>query len=231
MGESIPTYQVRVNKRARSIRLSVTREKGLVVTIPFGFDQASLPDILNQKADWIQKAFTRLSESGAVKPPKFPTQLDLLAINERWLIVYKPSQHKGVAIESQSRHVLVVTGKTGSTLLVKRLIHSWMRDRAAVVLPTWLERISKETGLSYKGLRIRNQRTRWGSCTAQKTISLNQKLLFLPPSLVDYILIHELCHTIQMSHARNFWQQVARYVPDYAEKRKALRGYEKKIPW
>ncbi len=231
MGESLPPYQLRVNKRARSIRLSVTREKGLVVTIPFGFDPASLPGILTQKADWIQKAFTRLSETDAVKPPKFPTQLDLLAINERWLIVYKPTPQKGVSIESQSRHVLVLTGKTGSSLLVKRLIHAWMRERAAIILPTWLARISNQIGLSYQGLTIRNQRTRWGSCTVQKTISLNQKLLFLPPALVDYILIHELCHTVQMSHARNFWQLVARYVPDYAEKRKALRGYEKKIPW
>jgi predicted metal-dependent hydrolase len=231
MGESLPPYQVRVSKRARSVRLSVTREKGLVVTIPFGFNPQSVPDILGQKADWIHNAITRLSETAGAVPPRFPDKLDLLAIQERWLVVYKPSTRKGVSIESQTRHVMVITGKTGSILLVKRLLHTWVRDRAAFVFPSWLERISRQTGLAYKGVTVRNQRTRWGSCSAQKTISLNQKLIFLPPHLVDYIMIHELCHTVHMSHSRLFWQLVAHYLPDYAERRKLLREYEKKIHW
>jgi predicted metal-dependent hydrolase len=231
MSGSLPPYQVRVSKRARSIRLSVTREKGLMVTVPFGFNTGMLPGLISQKADWIQNAFDRLAQSGEVKRPKLPEAFDLQATGEKWTIVYKPVPKRSVAIESQSRHVLVISGKVGSTQLVKRLLHEWLRDQAQIILPSWLERVSRQIKLPYEGVTVRNQRTRWGSCSGQRTISLNQKLLFLPPVLVDYILIHELCHTVHMSHSRQFWKLVGQYIPDYAERRKALRDFEKKIPW
>lgn len=231
MTGSIPEYSVRISKRARSIRLSVTREKGLVVTIPYGFNTGLLPGLLNEKANWIQNAIDRLGRSPQVSQPKLPEILDLQATGDRWTIVYKPTTRRGVVIENQSRHVLVISGKVNSMLMVKRVIHAWLKEQAALVLPSWLDRVSRRIRLPYEGVTVRNQRTRWGSCSGQKTISLNQKLLFLPPELVDYILIHELCHTVHMSHSRHFWNLVGQYLPDYANRRKMLREYEKKIPW
>lgn len=232
MSESLPPYQVRVSQRARMVRLNITREKGLIVTIPRGFRPELLPSMLAEKQDWIEKTIEKLSQTEpAAKKKTLPAEFDLVSIGEKWQVVYKPREVKTVSLKVQARHVLMVEGRVTSHPAVRSLLRRWLHERAEQVLPEWLERISRQLKLPYQDVSIRDQRTRWGSCSAQKNISLNQKLLFLPPDLVEYILVHELCHTIQMSHSSNYWKLVGQIMPDYKERRKQLRVYEKKIEW
>lgn len=86
-----------------------------------------------------------------------------------------------------------------------------------------LDELSKLTQLPFLNLSIRNQRSRWGSCSSRKTISLNYKMIALSPSLIDYILIHELCHTLHMNHSNSFWNLVESFFPTYLEAEKLLK--------
>ncbi len=81
-------------------------------------------------------------------------------------------------------------------------------------LVPWTERIGLETGLTFKAIQVRGQKTRWGSCSSKGTISLNYKLLFLPSHLVRYIILHELCHTVHLNHSRDFWSFLSSFEPD-----------------
>ena len=83
----------------------------------------------------------------------------------------------------------------------------------AEALVPWLECLSGETGLRYGRVAIKGQQTRWGSCSARGTISLNQDLLFIPPELVRYIMVHELCHTRHMDHSPKFWTLLESFEP------------------
>lgn len=74
-------------------------------------------------------------------------------------------------------------------------------------------------------ISIRNQKTRWGSCSKDKNLNFSYKLLFLPRKLADYIVVHELCHLKELNHSKNFWQLVERTIPDYNQTRKKLRQY------
>ncbi len=214
------------------VRLSISREKGLIVTIPRGFRAEWLPPILQEKQDWIQKAYKKVLEAEPSPPKKsLPESLDLAALNEKWQVIYKPLDRKTTSLEVQSGRILLIQGRVNSLTTIRSLLRKWLRTRAEQVLPAWLDRISHQTGLRYQDVTIRDQRTRWGSCSSQKNINLNQKLLLLPPTLVDYIMVHELCHTLQMSHSAKFWKLVGQFMPDYALRRKQLREFEKKIIW
>ena len=74
-------------------------------------------------------------------------------------------------------------------------------------------------------ISIKNQKTRWGSCSGKRNLSFNYKLLFLPENLRDYIIIHELCHLKEMNHSKNFWNLVSQKVPDYKALRRQIKLY------
>jgi len=89
-----------------------------------------------------------------------------------------------------------------------------------------IEHYSKFYGFSPQRVLVKNQKTRWGSCSHRGNLNFNYKILFLPQNLRDYIVVHELCHLKELNHSRKFWQLVAKAIPDYADTRKDLRNHE-----
>jgi hypothetical protein len=79
-------------------------------------------------------------------------------------------------------------------------------------------------GFNFNQIRIKNQKTRWGSCSDKSNLNFNYKIIFLPSDLADYLIIHELCHLKELNHSKRFWGLVARTIPDYEEKRKKIKS-------
>ena len=97
--------------------------------------------------------------------------------------------------------------------------------RAAQMLAEKTARFAKEMGVTYGRITIREQKTRWGSCTGGGHISLNWKLITAPPEALDYVVIHELCHLLVLNHSPRFWQLVEAQMPEYTYWRTWLRRY------
>ena len=81
------------------------------------------------------------------------------------------------------------------------------------------------TGGSYTSITVRDQKTRWGSCSSRGTLSFNYRLIFAPPRVLDYVVVHELCHLTHMNHSKEFWAMVASVMPDYQSCRSWLRNH------
>lgn len=81
------------------------------------------------------------------------------------------------------------------------------------------------TGGCYTAVTIRDQKTRWGSCSSRGTLSFNYRLIFAPPEILDYVVVHELCHLTHMNHSKEFWNKVASVMPDYNTHRKWLKEH------
>ena len=81
------------------------------------------------------------------------------------------------------------------------------------------------TGGNYTSITVRDQKTRWGSCSSRGTLSFNYRLIFAPPVILDYVVVHELCHLTHMNHSKSFWNMVASVMPEYKECRKWLREH------
>ena len=96
------------------------------------------------------------------------------------------------------------------------------RDQALSLVERRIREYNAKLNLSFNSVRIKNQKTRWGSCSKKRNLNFNYKILFLPEKLQQYLVVHELCHLKEFSHSRKFWTLVEQTIPDYSEIRKQL---------
>lgn len=99
------------------------------------------------------------------------------------------------------------------------------RTAAKIYIPNRCAELQKLTGGTYKKITIRNQKTRWGSCSQTGTLSFNYRLMMADPDIIDYVIIHELCHLTHMNHSKEFWNMVGRIMPDYLQKKNWLKAH------
>lgn len=98
-----------------------------------------------------------------------------------------------------------------------------LADEALKVIPERVEYFAKVIGVTYGKITVRNQKTRWGSCSSKGNLNFNCLLMLAPPEVLDYVVVHELCHRKQMNHSKAFWLEVEKVIPDYKEARKWLK--------
>lgn len=97
------------------------------------------------------------------------------------------------------------------------------KGRALVLAQTRLEYFNQFYNFSYNKISIKNQKTKWGSCSKRRNLNFNYKIVLLPEKMADYIIVHELCHLGEFNHSKNFWNLVAQTIPDHHEIRKDLK--------
>jgi len=98
-----------------------------------------------------------------------------------------------------------------------------LADEALKVIPERVEYFAKVIGVTYGKITVRNQKTRWGSCSSKGNLNFNCLLMLAPPEVLDYVVVHELCHRKQMNHSKAFWLEVEKVLPNYKEVRKWLK--------
>ncbi len=118
--------------------------------------------------------------------------------------------------------------KTMTPKLSMDEIHA-LAQKAMEVLPERTAYFSKKIGVSYGGITIRNQKTRWGSCSSKGNLNFNCLLMLTPPEIQDYVVVHELCHRKEMNHSDRFWKEVEKILPDYKERKAWLKEHGTEI--
>jgi len=170
------SYTLRINKRARSLKLAVYRGGEFVVIAPQNIGATIIEKFIKQKSKWILDKIDFLG--------KFPKDLNARGRKAEYL------KYKEVARELVERKVL---------------------------------EFNKIYKFKYNRISIKNQKTRWGSCSTKGNLNFNYKIALLPEKMADYIVVHELCHLYEFNHSQNFWKLVEKTVPDYKEIRKELK--------
>ena len=220
---------VRRSARARRLGLRVFPHGVVEVVAPLRAGNSSIEQFLRSNAGWIEKtrgSFQALQGDFALAPPG---EIRLAALDELWRVEYSSGMGPLEAFPQPGGGRLLVPGPVDARQRRKRL-REWLMGRARDTLLPWLAAVGAEAGLHYTNATVRRQRSRWGSCSVRRSVSLNCALLFLEPDLVRYIFLHELAHTRHMNHSRAFWRLVATLEPEFALREKQLRDAWSSVP-
>ena len=130
------------------------------------------------------------------------------------------------------KHLNTVKKRQAARPQTKRLTSDEIRelaDKALIDIPERVRHYAPYVGVSYGRITIRNQKTRWGSCSAKGNLNFNCLLMLAPPEVRDYVVVHELCHRLEMNHSTRFWAQVEKVLPDYRIHKKWLKDHGAEI--
>ncbi len=213
-------YLIVRSNRAKHIRIKLSDKGALSLVLPSGTAERAGHSFIQSKSAWVEKNLNKLS---ITEKETIPLSLDLRLLNELWQIEYADQSSNQIRLTEYDDFNLGISGNTSDIKKLHSVINQWCKKKSSVVFKYMLEQLAEEHGFHYNDLSIRAQKTRWGSCSSKKNINLNCKLLFMPIEVVKYVMIHELCHTLEMNHSSRFWDLVADCDPEYKKHRKRLK--------
>lgn len=225
--EQLGCLLVRVNPRASHLVFRA-KENALVVSVPRGTTLASVKRAMEE----LRPKLTVL-QAKAVRPVidldyKIDTEFFKLSLISGEKNQFMANSRLGRMEIICPPHADFADSKLQSWL--RKVIGEGLRLNAKYVLPPRLLQLSKQCGLPYASVKINSSQGRWGSCSTSKNINLSYFLLLLPSHLIDYVLLHELCHTREMNHSERFWALLDQFTEGKAKAlRKELGGYKTDI--
>jgi hypothetical protein len=218
-GQIIP-YTLKRSPRAKHARLEIRRETGLTVIVPQGYPRSLAGEIITDKKRWI-KTKLELFDRGKQLYMRDCHGTRYLG---RQLKVKMNLTDSSIDEATLTEDELVLCLKTVNNY--RPGIETWLKNQAERIIKEMAEKHSLQIGVKFQALCIRSARTRWGSCSPHGALSFNWKLIIAPLPVIEYVVIHELCHLRELNHSKSFWKLVENHCPDWRVQRKWLRANE-----
>jgi predicted metal-dependent hydrolase len=228
-GQAQVIYEV-VRSGRTTVGIEVSPDRGVVVVrAPSILDDGRVVDIVRQKAPWILRQLARVkttsvfgTEKEFVSGESFP----YLGKNYRLKVIPNGTEETPY-VELRDGRLKVLIGWDSDTqtmrLCVRDALVTWYEDRAKEVLARRVATLSKKIGVKPERVNVKHQLKRWGSCTKNRTLNLNWRIVMAPSSIIDYVVVHELCHLKICNHSPDFWQFLGAVLPDYQKRREWLK--------
>lgn len=211
---------IRSARRTKTIGMQVSDGR-IVVRAPLRTSDRTIQALVDQHSIRIQRWLTADAER---RPEATWFTQPLLLFGSPHALQYRSASRWSFEIGDD---VLHITGPapTAHEEALKRALIGWLRQLAADDLRSRVTAWSRRIGVDVAKVQVKEQKTRWGSCSTRGNVNFNWRLVMAPPHVIDYVVVHELCHRMEMNHSSKFWRLVEHYLPDYQNARKWLKSY------
>lgn len=207
-----------IRSKRKTIALIVRPDGSVIVRAPLRVSNRSILEFVEKNAEWIEKKRAQVQAVVRAVPKQYtPGEM----------IEYLGKAYPLEVVKDQKPSLLLEDGrfKLAESALGKAeaIFVRWYRDEARRILNERVDDYARRYGFRYQKVGITSARTRWGSCSATGALNFSWRLIMAPMEAVDYVVLHELVHTVFHDHSRQFWKRVEQSMPDYRERRKWLR--------
>ncbi|MBA3724327.1 MAG: M48 family metallopeptidase [Candidatus Levybacteria bacterium] len=202
----------------RSVGIQIMPDASVTVSVPYLLPKFYISKILKEKEAWIQQKQQLMLARAPQKESN---------------IYYYLGKEYVLGVPLNPKEIVEVADKiyvaSRNPSLIKTYLTSWYKQQARKIIVARVQHYAGISGATYKSIAITSAETRWGSCSSQKTLNFNWKLVMAPIEVIDYVVCHELAHLTELNHSRDFWETVRKMYPLYREYRTWLKRHGHKF--
>ena len=233
-------YQI-VRSRRKTLSLQVKHGQ-VFVRAPYHADEKFISTLIQEKSTWLKAKIVQQSQANDLccdfsnGSTLFLfgqlVSLDItFAKHADTLLTKDVNNQSTLTIVLAERNQKKLSNKALLTKAVKKHIEKYLKQQAEEIIPMKVEAYAQLTSLKPVSIKIRQYRARWGSCNSRGELSFNYLLMMLPMSVINYVVIHELCHLRHLNHSKEFWQLVAKHFPSYIQAKQWIKTNRSALVW
>lgn len=212
-----------IRSKRRTIALIVERDGSVTVRAPMKMSAKLIEEFVVKHADWVEKKQAEVANAVPEKTKQYEAGERFLFLGQEYPLEIVKTASKKLVLDDAFQ--LVESEQKNAEIVFR----NWYRRQAEKIIGERVALFAEKHQIHVGKIRITSARTRWGSCSSKGTLSFSWRLVMTPLDIIDYVVIHELAHTIHHNHSKRFWNLVGKWMPDYKERRKRLRAYGKEI--
>jgi len=205
-----------VRSKRKTLSLIIETNGTLTVRAPLRMKEADIQRFIEAKKDWIKRKQTQ-ARKDTVAPRQYIDGETFWYLGREFPLRIIPDGKPALVVDNSFK--LVKSARQHA----ETVFTSWYRKQARILLLKRVDYFAQKYGFNAGKIRISSARTRWGSCSTKGTLSFTWRLVMAPLEVIDYVVVHELCHLKEMNHSKAFWGQVESILPDYKQRRKWLK--------
>ncbi len=223
------TYRIRRSQRVSNARI-VVKPGQVEIVAPLQIPEHKLHKFVQAKQDWVTQALKKMAASSPQNsgfvPVEYKSGVDMTYQGKVYPLAVLPSKLKRVKIEfidGYKVHIPVAMNADEHNHQIKEALIRWMKKRTKQLVEDLVQIHADKKQLFPRTITIKTQKSRWGSCGIHNDININWLLLMAPSEVLEYVVVHELCHIKVKNHSSQFWSLVAEHLPDYQNRRNWLK--------
>lgn len=210
-------FIAQVKRTSRTKTATITVEEGVVcVVVPNKLDSVRINKLLKDKKRWIKEKIALHRKAQPKSTKQFVSGESFSYLGRNYRLKVQQGNYQPIKL-THGRFAITLRAGVENPDLIQDSLLSWYKQHADIKLKEKAKRFVNMMGVEYNSVSLKTYRSRWGSCSIEGDITFNYKIIMAPNSIVDYVVVHELCHLIHHDHSPKFWREVERLIPNYAE--------------
>lgn len=231
-GEEIE-YVLTKSKR-KTVGIKITNDGEVMVSAPLRASDKAVEGIVLKKAKWIMEKLKVVKENqNKIKSKEFINGRTISLLGKEYELSLEEAVIRGASVKFNGSIFLVRVNSSltaeGKQQFIKDVLTLWMRKKAKEVFEERTKQYANMLKLYPKRITIKEQKTLWGSCSSKDNINFNWRLILAPIEVLDYVVVHELCHLKHRNHSKDYWDFVEGAMPDYEERRQWLKDNSNRL--
>jgi predicted metal-dependent hydrolase len=208
-----------VRSKRKTLALIVKGDGSLIVRAPMRTSDKAIQEFVAEHRSWIERKQAEIKSIAILQPRQYVPGERFMFLGHLFPLEIVEEQQQPLILNGSFKLAEADSERAGS------IFEDWYRERAREIINERVGTYASGYGFQYQGIKITSAKTRWGSCSSKGSLNFSWRLILAPLEQVDYVVVHELVHTVIHNHSKRFWNKVEKILPDFKERKKWLRKY------